>query len=170
MGRIAAEMGEINQARILFDAAEQLLKDAATEGESAAIYALWADTKAQILLIRGISYVIRNSGKIRRLAQTALEIDPDNALARLVIARGKINAPRLFGGSVPKGIEMVRSVLDLDGLEPFELFLAHYSLAVASEKEGEFVLAADHLSEALELYPKNPDGLDLLDRLASGVQ
>ena len=165
LGRIARDMGDFKRARVRLEVSEKLLSMAVAESATAEIYALWADTKSQLLLVRGISYVIRNSGKIRALAQLSLEIDPNNALATLVIARGKINAPRIFGGSVTQGVDLINSVLEMDHLRRFELFLAHHGLAVAFEKEDQINLAATQISLALDLYPENPDALELLERI-----
>ena len=80
------------------------------------------------MLVRGIGYVIRNSPTLERLANQALDIDPGNITALLVLARGKLNSPKIFGGNSELAISLLTKVLVAPNLERRENFLAHLNL------------------------------------------
>jgi hypothetical protein len=132
-------------------------------------YCLEAEARAQIMLIKGIPYIITNGGKVQKLAELALEINPDNAIAKLIVARSKINVPGLFGGAPKKGIEMLEEVLDqadgnpvLSSHERFRYFLA---LGRGYEKIKEKEKARTAYENARVLYPGNGTIVEILNNL-----
>ena len=132
-------------------------------------YCLEADAKAQIMLIKGVSYIIRKGGEVQKLAEMTLELNPDNAVAALIIARRRINVPGLFGGAPKKGIEILQDILDrangdlvLGSPERFRFYMA---LGRAYEKIKQKDKARSAYEDALYLYPGNSSAIENLNDL-----
>ena len=99
----------------------------------------------------------------------ALEINPDNAIAKLIVARSKINVPRLFGGAPNKGIEMLEDVLDRANGNPdlrsHERFRFYLALGRGYEKIKEIDKAQTAYENARALYPGNGTIIEILNDL-----
>ena len=97
-------------------------------------YTLEADARAQIMRLKGVAYIIRNQGKVRNLAEKALEINPENPAARLLLAQGAINAPRIFGGAPERAVEVLSAALFHTAMSPRERFWSLLTLGSAYVK------------------------------------
>ena len=128
-------------------------------------YCLKADAKSQILLVRGLLYKIRNAGEVVTLAETVLDMNPNNVRARLLVARRRVSAPRLFGGNTAEGIDMLVSILeqskrDLE-LTAQDRLWVYLALGAAYAKTKQQDLARSTYELALALYPHNREALEL---------
>lgn len=164
-GRILVRLGDEDAAEDLFTEMDRLCVEEVTPEVSA--LSLRSEARSRLMLIRGIPYTIRNAGKTERIARDALEIEPDNALALLVLAQGKINAPGIFGGDVDFGISCLERVLENTTPESGELFTAYISLSEAWEKKKDYARATRYAETALSIYPGNPEAVEWLKHVRS---
>ena len=164
-GLLAREAGDKATAASWFARMEDICREAQELKNSADGYAWIAQARSKLMLVRGIGYVIRNSPTLERLANQALDIDPGNITALLVLARGKLNAPKIFGGDTELAISLLTKVLVAPNLERRENFLAHLNLAKAHKKRKNLGLAKAHVSQALEIFPRNAGAIALLRKL-----
>jgi tetratricopeptide (TPR) repeat protein len=122
-------------------------------------YVLEADARAEIMLNRGIPYIIANGWEVQRLAGRVLAINADNPRANLLQALGSINTPRVFGGSPENGIQLLQKFLQPpDGkivLTSQDHFWYLLALGDAYAKTGALTLSLSAYAKALILYPGN---------------
>ena len=162
-GRILLEEGDEYGA-------EELLKKAAAAGEELAVsleegggrksetaeaYRLQADALAEIMLFKGVPYMIKNGGRVQELAEKALELDGDNPVAGIIFAQGRINAPRIFGGNSKEGIGILRELAGRRDLPEYQMYRILTALADASaDKDPEG--AEEFLRKAEAIYQDFP--------------
>jgi tetratricopeptide (TPR) repeat protein len=121
-------------------------------------YSLESNAKAQIMLIKGVPYIIRNAGEVQKLAERALELNPDNIQARLIVASGKLNAPKFFGGDTTAGINLLEQTLaDADrlGMGRIDRYSFYLVLGSAYKKNNKKDKARSSLQQALSLFPES---------------
>ena len=103
--------------------AEKIVQ-AAFEPPSAWGCQLLSAIRSRLMVYRGVGYIIANSGAINDLALKALQLEPANVVARLIVAYGKINAPALFGGNPELGIGMLNQLNTRSDIQPTQRFAA----------------------------------------------
>lgn len=122
-------------------------------------FAIEAEARSQLMRIGGVFAIVRSAGLVEDLANKALEINPFNVRARLLLAQGKINAPRIFGGKPEYAVELLNEIVNLNRSEEFlsiqDLFWYQYTLGTAFEKLKKQNLARKAYEYAMELYPGN---------------
>ena len=163
-GILAEATGNLEEAERQYTMAGDIARSALGLSETADGYAISSEAASRLMLIKGIAYIIRNAPVAERYAKKALEIDPANITAKLVFAQGKVNAPRLFGGDVDLGIEVLEDVLRGE-TEPSQRFTAYYALSLAWEKKRAADKAVKMIENALGIFPANPEALAQKARL-----
>ncbi|MFQ5714095.1 MAG: tetratricopeptide repeat protein [Candidatus Scalinduaceae bacterium] len=91
----------------------------------------------------------------------ALKIEPNNALAKIEVAREYINKPGLLGGNVKKGIEILEKILK----DNPEIEKGYVSLGIAYKEIGEKEKAMNTFKRVLEINPDNLEAKFFLDQL-----
>ena len=166
-GLIAARRGDNEVAEELFNRMRRMAEEIAVADPAVGL-ALQSEARSRLMLIRGIAYAIRNAPRTERLARASLEVDPTNTFALLVLAQGKINAPRLFGGDVDFGIEKLSEVSTNRDIEKAVLFRCLYGLSQAWQRKKDLSRAKQFVDAALDLYPENPNALKLRIGILAG--
>lgn len=166
-GLIAARRGDKDRAIELFDRMGRMAEELRAADPAAGL-ALQSEARSRLMLVRGLPYAIRNAPKTEKLARAALDVDPTNTHALLVLAQGKINAPRLFGGDVDLGIATLTQLSMNPNIEKAELFRCLYGLSQAWQKKDDFRRAMEFADAALGLYPENPNALKLRNEILAG--
>lgn len=128
---------------------------------------LMADAGSAIMLQKGLGYIIKNSSKVQEYAETALELDPMNARASLVIAQYLTNAPAIAGGNKKEGIELLRELSQRNNLNKEDSYYIYLSLSESLQKKREKNEAISSCRKALESYPGSVKALNLLKDLQS---
>ena len=105
--------------------------------------------------LKNVFYKLDKLDDITKLAEKALEIDPDHVIALLVLAQRRARPPKLFGGDVKKAIEILLKVNNIHEMETGERFTTLYNLAMAYEKDKNRKMAEMYLERALKIYPGN---------------
>jgi hypothetical protein len=134
---------------------------------------LFPTSEGYLLLGSGISflceirtsYALRNHGKIEANARRALELDPNNLMAKHLIASFYIVAPWPYR-DVRKGAAMLGEILNQDylSLNKDDLFNLYLMLQVAYLKQKKNQEAQIWSEAAAAIYPGN-DFLSLLLRV-----
>jgi tetratricopeptide (TPR) repeat protein len=114
-------------------------------------HALLADLYGIKIGHGGMLTGMRYGPKAEAEANRALQLDPDNARARLVFGRRQLYAPKLFGGDIDKAVASFRQATTLDPRldEGFVL------LSMAYAKKGDTTAARTAIDEALRLNGRN---------------
>ena len=81
-----------------------------------------AEANSLLMLQKGFIYIIANFKRPQNQAERALELDPDNSRAALVIAQFLCNAPAIAGGNLNEGIALLKSQADRDDLKKEDKF------------------------------------------------
>lgn len=171
-GLVTLRRGDKNGARSLFEELERVASEELASVNPAEGLAFVSEARSRLMLLNSIAYKIGNASRTQKIAESALREDPDNVLARLVLARGKINAPRIFGGDVEYGIQTLEGMLENSGdsLEKAERFKALYAISQAWLKKKEYSEAARYAKSALLLYPANPEALEIQRKIEARLR
>jgi tetratricopeptide (TPR) repeat protein len=104
---------------------------------------------------------MRNGKLAENEVLLSLEIDNKNIMAQIENARRFINKPRLLGGSIKKGIEILNTVIK----EFPELEKGYLNLGIVYYEIGEGELAAETFNKLLEINPDNPEAKFFVNHL-----
>ena len=133
----------------------------------AAGYALYGSILGQMMAVNPLN-VIGYAGTAEQVTRIALELEPDNQLARLNGGIGLLNTPPAFGGDPERAVEEMRTAYAGGGLGTRTL--AGVWLAVAYAKLGRMGDATGMVEEVLELAPGFLPALATAEALARGVE
>ncbi len=114
-----------------------------------------AEANSLLMLQKGFIYIIANFKRPQNQAKRALELDPDNSRAALVIAQFLCNAPAIAGGNLDEGIALLKSQADRDDLRREDKFALLQSLSEIYLDNDELRDALYYCNLALNLYPGN---------------
>jgi tetratricopeptide (TPR) repeat protein len=109
----------------------------------------------QLCLVKGLGFLLANGRKVVGCAAQALELDPANAAAQIIVAASKVYPPALFGGNPAIGIELMQKALAMGTAERDDLFNIYSGIGLAYGKLKNIEEARCWLEKALELYPGN---------------
>ena len=110
------------------------------------------------------SFAITYGGIPQQEGRLALDLDPSNARAYMVIGQSFLFTPEAFGGDLEKAIEAFHDALST-AQNTHEEFMSNtwlgWALSVAEDVDG----ARSHLESALEIYPNSDWANSLLSQL-----
>lgn len=121
-------------------------------------YRVLSESGSYLMLQKGIRYIIKNSKEVQSYSEKALELDSTNIKAEMIIANGLINAPKIFGGDLNKGVEILERLTNVSTITKEEKFNAFLALARVTKSES-------YALKALAIYPNNKRAKDLLNSL-----
>ncbi|TVR53582.1 MAG: hypothetical protein EA426_17740 [Spirochaetaceae bacterium] len=124
---------------------------------SAFAYRTLADISAQQMLLASTLQIISLAPRVEQLAKKALEYDKHDAGAINLIAFGRLNAPRLFGGNPEEAQTLFLRALESPEIMPSQRFAAYIGLAETLEKLRRREEAAVYRERARELFPDHWD-------------
>jgi len=167
-GRSWQEHGDNKKAIEYFEAA---LKHAEQAGDiTQTAEALFAGTKAlsQLVLLKGMPYLLANGPKISPNAKKVLAMEPGHPGAQIMLASSKAYPPAAFGGAPKEAIKQMQDLLKShqNGFEKDILFDIRTCLGTAYSKLGDTVSASFWFRKALGLYPRNDYAKTELEKLA----
>ncbi len=183
-GLVSLWKGRIALARDDEKSAEVLLLGAAAAGEAlrnddgfaqgpflSKAFLLEAEARAEVMLFKGVSFIIKNGSLVQELAEETLSLDPDNPEALVIYAQGRINAPRLFGGNKREGIQILEELWNRRPGGPAGLEISvpqAYRAAISlgeTLSESDPPEAARYFRAALALAPESSRARDGLNAL-----
>jgi len=108
-----------------------------------------------LCLLKDLVFLLKNGRKVVGYAEKALELNPQNAKAQIIIASSKVYPPSVFGGNPQIGLELMRKALAIGTSERDDLFNIYSGIGLAYSKLRSKEQAKRWLEKALELYPGN---------------
>lgn len=122
-------------------------------GEYSDGWRLQADAGSYLMLFKGVGYIIANLEKIQANAKRALELDPGNVRASLIIAQRLIKAPALFGGNKKNGLLILENINEREDIskeDRYYIMLALSEVYKSSKREQDALKIYHSL---LAIYP-----------------
>lgn len=165
LGIQAFRQNKKQEADVLFSESAKLAESANKISEFSEGYGMMSEAKTQLMLLRGVFYIIQEGANTEALADKALVLDASNVRAIIIKAYGRINAPAIFGGDPKKGIALLNTFISKSDLSKSEAFLLYYGIALGQIKLGESKSARASILKALEIYPNNKDALAVFKSL-----
>jgi len=115
----------------------------------------YAESLSQMATLKTMGYLFSNGPKIQTLAREAIELDPDEIKAHMLIASRYIYSPSIFGGNPAKGISIIEALVQRISFDREDEHNINIALGVANLKLDRWVEAAQYFQEAQEIYPGN---------------
>lgn len=116
---------------------------------------LQSETISQLCLVRGLGYTILNGPRVAPLANEALELNPDNGKAIVILASARVYPPAIFGGNPREGIRLMEEALTKPDIETDDRFNIYSGIGIAYDKLGDRARALRYLERARAIYPGN---------------
>jgi len=148
----------------LEESSGQALKAVAISKDSSDAWRIAAEAGSMIMIQKGIPFIIANARRIQGYIDTSLLLNSYNSRTAVLNAQKYINAPRIFGGDVSKGIEIIENAL-IQTILPEDRFFALYTLVQAYDKKKDINSALENVNRVLEIFPDNPSIIELIDDL-----
>jgi len=146
---------------------QDMILQALELGEFSEGYRLLSQTVSNLCLIKGTAFILANGLDVERYARKALELDPHNGKAKILLASSKIYPPRIFGGDPQQGIAIMEQALqapDLDNADRFDILSG---IGFAYQKLKDYRTARLYLKRSLEIFPDNRFANEKLKELSS---
>lgn len=164
-GQAYFELEDKKKSITELETAINFANNALSNGEDSKQFRILAEAGSLIMLQKGLSYIIKNSGKVNSYAQKAVELNSDNTKAKFIIAQGLINAPKLFGGDFDKGLKDLIEILNTPTISEEEKFYINITLSEIYKSNKDKDKAITYCKDALSLYPNNEKANNILKEL-----
>jgi tetratricopeptide (TPR) repeat protein len=143
-----------------YEAGLACVQESLERGEYSEGYRLMSEILGQMCVVRSVGFVLRNGYKVHGYAQKAIELDPRNGKAHIIIASSRIYPTAAFGGNPEEGIERMKRALTMPDIEKDDLFNIYSGIGIGYSKLDKPQQAAIWLEKALTLYPNNRYALE----------
>ena len=165
IGRAYGHEKDKKSAARHLDIALDHVEESLSQGEYSEGYRLMSDIIGHLCIIKSFGYLMRHGPKVKRFAKKALELDPLNGKAHIILASSRIYPPTAFGGDPEKGIERMKKALTMPGISREDLFNIYSGIGVGYAKLNRQQKAAIWIKKALEVYPGNKHALEVSRKL-----
>lgn len=155
MGRAYQVYNNKQDAVSHYESGIEYTESAMEGGEFSEGWRMMSENLSQLCLQKDLVYIIRNGPKVRDYAKKALDLDPKNVPALIILAAGRIYPPVLFGGNPKRGIELMLEALQIGKAEKDDLFNIYSGIGVAYSKLDNNEQAMIWFEKALAIYPNN---------------
>ncbi len=160
-GLIRQEEGKKKEAVAFFEEMEEYIENNPEFKNTADGMAMNALAIARQMNLKNVFFSLGNLKKTTHLTEKALEFDPDNLTALLVLAQIKTKTPKLFGGDIDAALELLERAQTLEISETAEKFSLYLNLILTHSRNKSKDLAEQYLEKALEIYPGSSMALQL---------
>lgn len=140
-------------------------KNAIKIKETSDSWSVMAYAGSLIMIQKGITYIISNSGKVNDDAKKSLSLDKNNIRGAIVFAQGLINAPLIFGGNKKEGIRVLENLLKKREINKEFSYTIYMILAELYQKQNKINKALKNCRYAVLIYPDNINALKLINEL-----
>ena len=114
-----------------------------------------ADLHSQMMMAKGLFYMIRNGDTARDAALDALEREPRSIKAQITVAGFLLNAPPMAGGDTEQARLVLERALAQEPASRNDRFLILGWLAQASFNLDDNDAAEQYFAEAFAIYPES---------------
>ncbi len=114
-----------------------------------------SDLHAQMMMAKGLVYMVRNGSEARDAALEALERAPRNIKAQITVAGFLLNAPPMAGGDTEQARLVLERALAQEPASMNDRFLILGWLAQASHTLDDVEAAEQYFAEAFSIYPES---------------
>jgi hypothetical protein len=165
IGRAYGHEKDKKRANKHFEAALAYAKESLAVMEYSEGYRLMSEIISQQCLVKSVGYIMRHGPKVTWYAKKALELNPQNGKAHIILAASRIYPPAAFGGDPEKGIEKMKNALTMPGIAKDDLFNIYSGMSVGFAKLNMQQEATFWIQKALEVYPGNKYALEVSMKL-----
>jgi tetratricopeptide (TPR) repeat protein len=155
LGRAYQAREDKKRAAPCYERGLELARKVLQGGELSEAYRMMSENLGQLCVVKDLGFLILNGPNVPRYAEKALELDPCNPAAQILIASGKIYPPPIAGGDPKAGIALMKRALEMGASEKDDLFNIYSGIGLAYGKLGSKGEAAAWLEKALSIYPNN---------------
>jgi tetratricopeptide (TPR) repeat protein len=118
-------------------------------------YRLVAEAIGNLSSIRRGGYALFNGPRVPVLARKALDLDPGNSKAMILLGSSEIYTPRIFGGNPAQGIKWMEMALQLGEPDRGDRFNAYSGIGVALARLKRYDEARRYFLHSLSVFPNN---------------
>jgi tetratricopeptide (TPR) repeat protein len=165
VGRAYHNENDKKSAARHYEAGLAYVRESLEQGEYSEGYRVMSEIISQMCLVKSVGFVLRNGRKVNEYAKKAIELDPRNGKAHIIIASSRIYPPAAFGGNREMGIERMQKALTMPDIEKDDLFNIYSGIGIAYSKLNKPQQGIMWLEKALRLYPGNEYVLEEVLRL-----
>jgi len=116
---------------------------------------LYAESLGQLSTLKTLGFLMSNGTKIQPLAEEAVELDPGEIKAHMLIASRYVYSPGIWGGDPDKGISMLEDVVRLGGLDREDEHNINVGIGFAHTMAKRWSRGLIYFRKAQEIYPGN---------------
>jgi tetratricopeptide (TPR) repeat protein len=131
------------------------IRDALAEGVFSEGLRVLSDLHSQMMMAKGLFYMVRNGSEARDAALEALERAPRNIKAQITVAGFLLNAPPMAGGDTEQARLVLERALAQEPASVNDRFLILGWLAQASHTLDDTEAAERYFAEAFSIYPES---------------
>ncbi len=155
MGRAYYNLEEKKKADRHYEKGYEYIEKSAASGDYSESWRMKSEIISQRCLVRGVGYILGNGLNVNKFAEKALEMDPDNGKAIIIIGSSKVYPPPIYGGDPDEGLRLMEEASEKPDIEKDDLFNIYSGYGIAYTKLEDYEKARFWLESALMLYPDN---------------
>lgn len=129
---------------------------------------LYTEALSQTTTLKTLGYLMSNGTKIQPLAEEAVELDPREIKAHMLLASRYIYSPGIWGGDPDKGIAMMEEIIAIGGLDREDEHNVNVGIGFAHTMAERWDEAVPFFRKALAIYPGNIYATAMLELSISG--
>lgn len=148
---------DVDRAIACYKQALQYIDSEKKKANSAELTALKAEVMSHYSLIERFKLIVELGLAVEPTAQEALNLDPNNIRAQMVIASARAYSPKIYGGDPEEGIllftQMISSKKSRNRLTDEQLFNVYAGIAFSWLRKRDPDQARPWLKKAGRIYP-----------------
>ena len=129
---------------------------------------LYAEALSQLSTLKSLGYLMSHGPKVQPLAEEAIELDPGEIKAHLLLASRYVYSPGVWGGDPDKGIAMLEDIGRMTGLSREDEFNINIGIGFAHTMAGRWDEAVSFFQKAHEIYPGNVFAAGMIELSEAG--
>ncbi len=118
-------------------------------------YRQYSEIQGQLLLLKPVTYVLANGLSVKRTLKKSLKLDPENVKSLIADGASDIYTPPNYGGDQDKGINLLKTVLEMDGVDKEDRFNIFTGIGYGLIVKEDYPEALEWLDKAEGIYPGN---------------
>ena len=153
--RLQKSYTKLDDIITLYEDSMALAGEYLSGGRDARGVRLYAESLSQLSTLKTLGFLMANGTKITPLAEEAVELDPGEVKAHLLLASRYVYSPGIWGGNPDKGIAMLEDIAAMEGLDREDEHNIAVGIGFAHTMAGRWDEAAPFFRRALNIYPGN---------------